>query len=135
MPNPTQPTSPAAPRELNYDDIELYEDLLGPASPPGEPSRMQFTEEGRAYYGWWFRRHGFELSDDPDTFFRTFRAINRAGLEDEMAAGGALFDARDKSFMSPAQREIADALNQTLATGKPAPGSDVVAVVGARTLN
>lgn len=98
---------------LDHKRLQIYTRLLGPLPEPGAVSpKIQFTEEGRAYYGGWFRKFGFELSDDPDVFFDVVRFILRSEGDEPVP-----YTTQELSEMLPAARAVAESLNRTVLEG------------------
>lgn len=102
-------------RQLDFEQIEIYDHLLGPR--PGEPGhiertppRVQLTDEGFQYYRHWFQRFGFALEREPivDDFFYGIRNINR--LLNPPEPGEFLFPPSALATMTPEQRAAAEAL-------------------------
>jgi hypothetical protein len=85
MDYPTPATRDGRAQPPDYDTLRIYDDFLGPAPlPPGGPD-LRLTEDGKTYYGWWFKKFGYVLTSDADSFFQTVQAISRFQRDAESA--------------------------------------------------
>ncbi len=106
--------------ERDYEQIQLYEEMLGEQPKKGSPEEgtITLTAEGLEYYGRWFKRFGYKLTTDSDEFFHTVRAIIRSGYENEVGPNGELFSPDAMAAMPPAARAVAESINTSIATGQ-----------------
>ena len=104
--------------QLDYRTIRIYDDLLGPAPSEGEGPVLRLTEEGLAYYGWWFRKYGFALTSDANAFFEAIKGIGRSLREEQLSGSpDQLFPQSAVQTLPPAARKLAEGLNAAVCTG------------------
>ena len=105
--------------QLDYRTLRIYDELLGPAPLEGEGPVLRLTEEGLAYYGLWFRKFGFSLTNDANEFFETIKFIARTLREGQFPEDAdSIVPAAVAHELAPSSRELAQSLNTAVQTGR-----------------
>lgn len=105
--------------QLDYKTIRMYDHLLGPSPSETEGPVLRLTEEGQAYYGWWFKKFGFTLTQDANEFFESVKAIARTLREEQFPEDSdSIVPASVAMSMPIASRELVDSINQAVRTGE-----------------